>query len=94
MAQMSKIGSHKTSVFMEDGFTKVVYHNTVVVRFNEDMIILDHGGYSSKTTKLRMNQASNQFDLGFNVWQKDFEWFVSYKGKTFEFSRLMVLNRG
>ena len=93
MARMYEVGSHKTSVFTEGGWTKVVYHNTVVVKFNRDKIVLDSGKWFTMTTKTRMNQASNQYGLGFTVFQKDFEWFVDYKGKTYRFSDGMVLKR-
>ena len=80
-----QIGSHKTSVFTEDGITRIVYHNTAVVKFNNDEIILNSDGWNTVTTKTRMNQASNQFDLGYRVYQKNFDWFVEHNGKTHEF---------
>lgn len=33
----------------------------------------------TNTTKLRMNQAANQFGLGFGVYQKNHAWFVVIK---------------
>ena len=89
-----QIGSHKTSVFTEDGITRIVYHNTAVVKFNNDEIILNSDGWNTVTTKTRMNQASNQFDLGFRVYQKNFDWFVEHNGKTYEFiGNSKTLNR-
>ncbi len=74
--------------------TVVTYHGTDVVSFNEKEIILKTGGWKSVTTKLRMNQASNQYDLGYMVSQKDFSWFVTYKGKKILFdSDEIILNR-
>jgi hypothetical protein len=32
-----------------------------------------------------MNQASNQFGLGFRVYQKEWVWYVEYKGKVMPF---------
>ena len=32
-----------------------------------------------------MNQASNQFNLGYQVFQKDFDWYVEWEGKTLDF---------
>ena len=40
-----------------------------------------------------MNQTSNQFDLGFKVYQKNFDWFGDYKGKTYDFNDDMTLLR-
>ena len=93
MASMAQVGSHKTSIFTENGMTKVIYHNTPVVTFNNEKVILRCGGWLTNTTKTRMNQASNQFDLGYSVYQKNHEWYVSYKGKTLEFAEGMVLAR-
>ncbi len=90
MAQTQRIGSHKTVVFTESGITKVVYHNTAVVSFSSDEVVLNTGGYFSNTTKTRMNQAANQFDLGFRVYQKNFEWYVDFKGETMQFNGNVV----
>lgn len=92
MAQNYKVGAHKTSIYTEDGFTRVIYHNTAVVKFNQDKIILDSGGYETNTTKLRMNQTSNQFDLNFQVYQENWIWYVDWKGKTYYFQDKMILN--
>lgn len=94
MATLNKIGNHKTSIYTDDsGFICVIYHNTAVVRFNQDKIILNSGGYQTNTTKTRMNQTSNQFKLDFTVYQKDFTWFVDWYGCTFEFEDNMQLDR-
>ena len=79
MTRLNEVGRIATAVFIdEDGFTKVVYHRTVVAQWNKDIIMLDNGGWMTVTTKNRMNQASNQYALGYQVYQKDFEWFVDF----------------
>lgn len=78
----SRVG---TKVFRENGYVNVQYHNTVVVAFNDDEIILNTGGWFTKTTKVRMNQASSQYSLGYQVYQKKHNWFVSYRGKIIPF---------
>ena len=94
MAQKDKIGTHKTKVFTENGVTFVKYHDTKVVSFTEDTIYLNNGGFLTNTTKTRMNQASNQFNLGYRVYQKNFDWFVEHNGKTHEFTENSIfLNR-
>jgi hypothetical protein len=71
-----KVGGVATTV-SEDGIWQVVtYHNTPVVKFSEKTILLNTGGYKSQTTKRRMNQAANQFELGFEVVQRKGDWFV------------------
>lgn len=93
MSQTHTIGKHATTVGRDvDGTIRVTYHWTNVVTVNPDgSIILDSGGYRSATTKTRMNQASNQLHLAFAVFQKDFDWFVGYKGETLPFEDGMVL---
>jgi len=85
MADNQIIGKHKTKVFKKEGYTCVQYWNTIVLKFNEKEIILDSGGYRTATTKLRINQASQEFNLGLNVSQKNFIWYVNFKGNTLEF---------
>ncbi len=77
MAKTNEIGKHKTTVTTENGVTKVKYHNTVVVEFDKHGILLNSGGYRTNTTKLRMNQTSQQFGLGFSVYQRKGEWYIS-----------------
>lgn len=56
---------------------RVTYHNTDVVKVDEGgTVTLTTDGFRTVTTKLRMNQAAYQFNLGYRVYQKDFEWYV------------------
>ena len=94
-----KIGTHKTVVFTEPNLkgedtTKVVYHKTAVVSFNEHTILLNTGGYKTRTTKLRMNQASEVYNLGFKVFQRNIIWYVEFNGVTKELEGdTMVISR-
>ena len=82
MAQLMKVGRvHTTQGIDNDGCRYVQYHATKVVRWNDKYIFLRTDGYYTQTTKNRMNQVSNQFNLGFKVYQKDFEWFVRWNNK-------------
>lgn len=84
MAQQNTIGRVHTTRGMDNdtGFYTVQYHATKVVQFNDEIIKLNHGGYKTATTKTRMNQASNEFRLGYHVFQKDGRWYVQHKGDT------------
>ena len=90
MSQTQTIGKHKTHVSMsnnENGSSlEVYYHNTCVVLLSNKYITLDTGGWWTVTTKLRMNQASNEYNLGYQVYQKDYAWFVTHKGETIPFT--------
>jgi len=93
MPRIDKVGTKATKVYTVDGITKVRYHNTDVVEFGNERITLRTDGWHTYTTKTRMNQASNQFGLGFYVWQKNFKWFVDFQGETSPFEENMVLER-
>jgi len=72
---------------------RVILHKTCVVEVTPSEITLNSGGWDTSTTKARMNQASNELDLGFTVFQKNFEWFVSWDGKEIPFEDNMVIFR-
>lgn len=86
MSRMTEVGTHRTTVATTSGVTRVTYHNTVVVEFNNEEITLKTGGYETVTTKARMNQASNQFELGYQVYQRKNVWYVEYRGQTSAFT--------
>lgn len=81
MAQTHKLGTRHTTVTRKpNGELRVTYHSTdVVIVRSLGAITLDTGGWRTATTKTRMNQASNQFGLGFQVHQDEFAWFVTIR---------------
>ena len=93
MAKQNQIGTHKTMVYPMDDFINVQYHETVVVAFDHQEIILNNGGWYTKTTKDRINQTSNQFGLGYRVFQKNFDWFVEHQGKIIPYNNNLRLRR-
>jgi hypothetical protein len=86
-SHFGKVGKTATKVVhSEDGAIIVTYHATnVVTRGIDGTITLDTGGWFTKTTKERMNQASDQFQLGYKVWQERGAWFVRYGGNGYPF---------
>lgn len=79
MGQTQRVSGRATRVSgTHPGQTlRVQYHDTVVVsRDANGLVTLDSGGYRTVTTKLRMNQTSNQYGLGYSVFQKAGDWFV------------------
>ena len=83
----NKVGTHKTVIgFNAKGMQTVKYHDTDVVTWDFDTIVLNTGGWRTVTTKLRMNQASKQFGLGYYVWQKDYKWFVDFREATIPYT--------
>lgn len=93
MSQTRKVSGVKTSVQVVNGETSVRYHSTDVVCFDWKKITLRSGGWRTVTTKLRMNQASNQFDLGYSVYQEKGDWYVVFGSTTYDFKDGMTLDR-
>jgi hypothetical protein len=83
MAQQHKVTGVATSIRTDPDGTHVRYHDTDVVSFSyvKSLITLRTGGWRTVTTKTRMNQAANQFNLGFQVAQKDGDWTVHLPGR-------------
>ena len=96
MPRLDKIGKHATTVHGNGRETTVTYHETavVVVNHNFSTITLDSGGWRTTTTKARMNQTANYFDLDFNVRQINYIWYVEYNGRLYDFYDGIVLSGG
>lgn len=77
------------------GYNACIYHQTKICRWNADHVFLDHGGFMSVTTKTRMNQCSEEYDLGFTVFQRNGAWYVQTRkdGLTLDFKNGMKLSR-
>lgn len=95
MSQQSKLGTTATSLWVSsDGWTRVKYHDTTIIKWNEDSIVLDSGGWMTATTRRRMNQAAKQFKLSFRLVQQDSAWLVVLgAGRTLNFSDGMTIAR-
>lgn len=93
MVQLREARGRATSVVRREHYVCVTYHNTQVVEADAFSITLRSGGWQTYTTKARMNQASNQFGLGYSVYQHKREWFVSYQGQKLPFVDGMRLAR-
>jgi hypothetical protein len=88
------LSEYKTRVLTDEDKSRVFFHETPVVSFNERTITLDTGGWWTRTTKVRMNQASQEFGLGFHVFQKAHDWFVDFHDKSYLFDTdTLTLNR-
>lgn len=87
------ITKNNTRIFYDGLYTNVMLHETIIVKFNDDYIKLNTDGWKTATTKNRMNQTAQHFNLGFNVYQKNYTWYVDHNNKTFEYYDGMKLNR-
>ncbi len=82
----------------------VTYHSTVIVRVDDDTVTLDSGGKlgnwhtqpcsdMSVTTKKKMRQASLQFNLGYNVYVRGGDAYVTTKAGDFRWADYAIGNR-
>jgi hypothetical protein len=75
----SGFSGHETATQVTE--TQVIYHRTVVAELLPDGgIRLNSGGWRTRTTARRMDQAVQHFRnerYAHAVYQKDFQWFVS-----------------
>lgn len=69
----------------------VNYHATDIVAWNDKEIILNNGSWYTNTTKKRMNQVSQKYNLGFYVFQKNGDWFCDYNGVEIAFKEDMLI---
>ena len=68
-----------TTVITEDDISKVMLHGNHIATYNhatKELSLFD-GGWQSNTTKSRLNALCAEFAMGFGVFQKNWEWFVS-----------------
>ena len=85
MAQTSKVSRNNTAVIKDGKKIQVVLHSTIVVSFDDKKIQLNNGGWITTTTAVRMNQASNEYGLGYYVSRQNGEMFVSFKDEKVKF---------
>jgi hypothetical protein len=86
MTNLYKFQGVQTSTLMQGDELIGVYRGTIVASKLGNRVTLKTGGWKSRTTKVRMNQFSNNFCGGvFSVYQKDYSWYVSINGKNIPF---------
>ena len=68
-------------------------HGHLIATFDHNLraVKLDSCGYETVTTKSRLNAILEEVKYGCKVFQKNFDWFVSYNGETASFWDGMIL---
>ena len=68
-----------TTVITEDDISTVMLHGNHIATYyhNTKELALFDGGWQSNTTKSRLNALCTEFAMGFGVFQKNWEWFIS-----------------
>ena len=73
-----------SSIYLHGHLIATVDHNTQAVK-------LDSCGYETVTTKSRLNAILEEVKYGCKVFQKNFDWFVSYNDQIASFWDGMIL---
>ena len=66
-------------------------HQIATVDHNLKAVKLSSCGYETRTTKSRLNAILEEVKYGCKVFQKQFNWFVSYNNQTASFWDGMIL---
>ena len=66
-------------------------HHIATVDHNLKAVKLSSCGYETVTTKSRLNAILDEVKYGAKVFQKNFDWFVSYNDETASFWDGMIL---
>jgi hypothetical protein len=83
-----KLGTATTLEKLSDTQIGIRYHNTVVIRYNADgSIQLNNGGWTTPTTKKRINDFTNA-----RIHQKDFVWYITDSNGTKPFINGMKID--
>jgi hypothetical protein len=89
----NKLSAYATTISSDSSYTRVIYQSTDIVKWNQDRITLNSGGWETRTTKRKMNQAARQFKLEYSVFQDDFTWYVTFNNKTVPYKDGIILDR-
>ena len=74
----------------------IVLHRTAIATYdhNTEALKLNTGGWHSNTTKSRLNAILDELIYGAKVFQKNFDWYLSYNNQTVDFWDGMILSNG
>ena len=74
----------------------IVLHRTAIATYdhNTQALKLNSGGYTTVTTKSRLNAILDELIVGARVFQRDFIWFLNYNNQTHNFNDGMILCNG
>ena len=74
----------------------IVLHRTAIAVYDHknQALKLNSGGYTTKTTKSRLNAILDEVMYGAKVFQKNWDWYLSYNNQTVDFWDGMILSQG
>ena len=87
--QSSRIfGNNTLRIIYKDGTEAIRFHNTDILSVKDGVVTLNSGGWKTNTTKDRINQYLNHFDVPFYIQQRNHQWFIAqgifYDGMQFK----------
>ena len=66
-------------------------HNIATVDHSTNAVKVSSCGWQTVTTKSRLNAILSEVKYGCSVFQKNFDWYVSFRGQTQDFMDGMIL---
>ena len=74
----------------------IVLHRTAIAVYdhNTQALKLNTGGWHSNTTKSRLNAILDEVKYGAKVFQRQFDWYLSYNNQTVDFWDGVILTEG
>ena len=87
-------GSNTSVVYNETSNCSSVYlhgHQIATLDHSTKALKLSSCGYTTVTTKSRLNAILDEVKYGCRVFQKNWNWFVSYNNQTQDFMDGMIL---
>ena len=74
----------------------IVLHRTAIAVYDHknEALKLNTGGWYSVTTKSRLNAILDEVMYGAKVFQKNWDWYLSYNNQTVDFWDGMILSQG
>ena len=84
-----------TEVIKDGDFMYIYLHDNLIAKYglndNWGQLFISHCNWLTNTTKSRLNALLDEFSYGMRVFQKNYEWFVSYKNVKEDFVSGMEL---
>ena len=87
--QSSRVfGNNTLRIIYKDGMEAIRFHNIDILSVKDGVVTLNSGGWKTNTTKDRINQYLNHFDVPFYIQQRNHQWFIAqgifYDGMQFK----------
>lgn len=84
---MTRIGRHRTQVYKDGDWLICKYWNTEIVKYNvkNNEVVLQTDGWDTITSRNRIIQCSNEWQLGFRLTTHNSRWYVIKGDKSYAF---------